>query len=139
VLEHYSPKREAMLETNASDGVMSGILSQKQRDDLWRPIAYFSKTINSVECNYPIHDKELLAIIQAFEEYRAELKGLANPTQVYSDHKVLKYFMTTKNLSTRQARWAELLSQYHFKIIYWVGKANQKADALTRCEEDVKA
>jgi hypothetical protein len=47
--------------------------------------------------------------------------------------------MTTKNLSARQARWAELLSRYHFKIIYWVGKANQKADALTRCEEDVKA
>jgi hypothetical protein len=63
VLEHYSPEREAMLETDASDGVVSGILSQKQRDDLWRLIAYFSKTINSAECNYPIHDKELLAIV----------------------------------------------------------------------------
>jgi hypothetical protein len=47
--------------------------------------------------------------------------------------------MTTKNLSARQARWAELLSQYHFKIIYCAGKANQKADALTRREEDIKA
>jgi hypothetical protein len=47
--------------------------------------------------------------------------------------------MTTKNLSARQARWAELLSQYHFKIIYRAGKANQKADALIRREEDVKA
>jgi hypothetical protein len=74
--------------------------------------------MNSAECNYPIHDKELLAIVQAFEEYRAELEGLANPTQVYSDYKALEYFMTTKNLSARQARWAELLSQYHFKIIY---------------------
>jgi hypothetical protein len=107
-----------MLETNALDGVISGILSQKQRDDLWRPIAYFSKTMNSAECNYPIHDKELLAIVRAFEEYRAELEGLANPTQVYSDHKALEYFMTTKNLSARQARWAELLSRYHFKIMY---------------------
>ena len=95
--------------------------------------------MNSAECNYPIHDKELLAIIRAFEEYRAELEGLANPTQVYSDHKALEYFMTTKNLSTRQARWAELLSRYHFKIIYRAGKANQKADALTRREEDIKA
>jgi hypothetical protein len=46
--------------------------------------------------------------------------------------------MTTKNLSARQARWAELLSRYHFKIIYQAGKANQKADALTRREEDIK-
>jgi hypothetical protein len=63
VLKHYSPKHEAMLETDTSNGVVLGILSQKQRDDLWRPIAYFSKTINLAECNYPIHDKELLAII----------------------------------------------------------------------------
>jgi hypothetical protein len=99
-----------MLETDASDGVVSGILSQKQRDDLWRPIAYFSKTINSVEYNYPIYNKELLAIIRAFEEYRAKLEGLANPTQVYSDYKALEYFITTKNLSARQACWAKLLS-----------------------------
>jgi hypothetical protein len=92
-----------MLETNASDRVISGILSQKQRNDLWRPIAYFSKTINSAEYNYPIYNKELLAIIQAFKEYRAKLKELANPTQVYSDHKALEYFITTKNLSARQA------------------------------------
>jgi hypothetical protein len=77
--------------------------------------------------------------MQAFKEYRAELKGLANPTQVYSDHKALEYFMTTKNLSAKQARWAELLSRYHFKIMYCAGKANQKADALTRREEDIKA
>jgi cellobiose-specific phosphotransferase system component IIA len=95
--------------------------------------------MNSAEYNYLIYNKELLAIMRAFKEYRAELEGLANPTQVYSNYKALKYFITTKNLSTRQARWAELLSQYHFKIIYYAGKANQKADALTRRKEDIKA
>jgi hypothetical protein len=65
--------------------------------------------MNLVECNYLIYDKELLAIIWAFKEYWAKLKELANPTQVYSNYKVLEYFITTKNLSTRQARWAELL------------------------------
>jgi hypothetical protein len=79
VLEHYSLEREAILETNALDRVVLGILSQKQRDDLWRPIVYFSKTINSAEYNYLIHNKELLAIMRAFKEYRAELEGLANP------------------------------------------------------------
>jgi hypothetical protein len=71
---------------------------------LWRLIAYFSKTINLAEYNYPIYNKELLAIMRVFEEYRAELKGLANFIQVYSDYKALEYFMTTKNLSARQAR-----------------------------------
>jgi hypothetical protein len=65
---------------------------------LWRPIAYFSKTINLAEYNYLIYNKELLAIIRVFEEYRAELEGLANPIQVYSDYKALEYFITTKNL-----------------------------------------
>jgi hypothetical protein len=41
--------------------------------------------------------------MRAFKEYKAELEGLANPTQVYSNYKVLKYFITTKNLSARQA------------------------------------
>jgi hypothetical protein len=95
--------------------------------------------MNLAECNYLIYDKELLVIVRVFEEYRAELEGLANPTQVYSDYKALEYFMTTKNLSARQAHWAELLLRYYFKIIYCVGKANQKADALIRREEDVKA
>jgi len=128
-----------MVETDASDRVVSGVLSQKQRDDLWRPVACFSKNMNPAECNYAIHDKELLAIIRAFEQWRAELEGLAQPLKVYSDHKALEYFMTTKNLSARQARWAELLSRYHFTIMYWPGQSNQKADALTRREEDTYA
>lgn len=128
-----------MVETDASDRVVSGVLSQKQRDDLWRSVAYFSKTMNPAECNYAIHDKELLAIIRAFEQWRAELEGLAQPLKVYSDYKALEYFMTTKNLSARQARWAELLSRYHFTIMYWPGQSNQKADALTRREEDTYA
>ena len=54
--------------------------------------------MNLAEYNYLIYNKELLAIIQAFEEYRAKLEGLANPIQVYSNHKALEYFITTKNL-----------------------------------------
>ena len=138
VLAHYLPEKPTMLEADASDGVVAGVLSQQQRDDLWRPVAYYSKTMAPAECNYPIHDKELLAIIRAFEEWRAEIQGLKEPLKVYSDHKALEYFMTTKNLSARQARWAELLSRYHFTISYRPGAKNQKADALTRRDEDVR-
>jgi hypothetical protein len=45
--------------------------------------------------------------------------------------------MTTKELTSRQARWAELLLRYNFKLMYCVGKANARADALSRREDDV--
>ena len=54
------------------------------------------------------------------------------PVQVLTDHKDLKYFMTTKKLTPRQARWAELLSEFNFVISYQNGKKNDKADALTQ-------
>ena len=54
------------------------------------------------------------------------------PVKVLTDHKGLKYFMSTKKLTPRQARWAEFLSEYNFVISYQSGKKNKKADALTR-------
>ena len=54
------------------------------------------------------------------------------PVKVLTDHKGLKYFMTTKKLTSRQAKWAEFLSEFNFKVTYQTGKKNDKADALTR-------
>ena len=54
------------------------------------------------------------------------------PVKVLTDHKGLEYFMTTKKLTPRQARWAEFLSKFNFKVTYQTGKKNDKADALTR-------
>jgi len=50
---------------------------------------------------------------------------------VYMDHKNLEYFNTTKLLNQRQARWAEILSEFNFKIFYHPGKRNGKADATS--------
>src|ERR1035438_7707992 len=96
--------------------------------------------MQQAQLNYNIHDKEMLAIIQALEKWRAKLKGLQadDPFSVYSDHKALKYFMTTKKLSARQARWAEYLSRFYFKLIYHTGKANKQANALSRKHKEVK-
>jgi hypothetical protein len=88
------------------------------------------------ECNYEIHDKEMLAIVRALEHWRAELMGLQTQLPIYSDHKALEYFMTKRQLTARQARWAELLSQYNFCIEYRTGKSNERADALTRRSQD---
>jgi len=55
-----------MLETNALDSIIAGVYSQKQTDGKWHPIAYYLKTIIDAKLNYPIHDKEILAIIFSF-------------------------------------------------------------------------
>jgi hypothetical protein len=60
-----------MIETDSSDGVVDGVLSQQDNNTkLWHPIAYFSKTMHATELNYNIHDKEMLAIILALKEWR---------------------------------------------------------------------
>jgi hypothetical protein len=82
------------------------------------------------ETNYPIYDKEMLAIVKALQHWRSELEGTADPVDVITDYQALEYFMSSKLLSARQARWAETLSRYHFRITYKPGKTN-RADPLT--------
>jgi len=100
-------------------------------------VAYRSKTMSDTECNYDIHDKELLAIVQAFHEWKRYTRGSLKTVRVLTDHKNLVTFMTTKELSERQARWMQELSQYNFKIEYCPGKKGGKPDALTRRERDL--
>jgi transposase InsO family protein len=94
------------------------------------------------ELNYDIHDKELLAIVSAFRVWRAYLEGAKHTVTVKTDHKNLTFFTTTKELTRRQARWAEILAQYDFRIIHCKGTENGQADALSRrpdYEVDTKA
>ena len=55
-----------MLKTNVLDGIIIGVFPQKQPDGEWHPIAYYLKTIIDVKLNYPIHNKEMLAIVFSF-------------------------------------------------------------------------
>ena len=135
LLAHFAPELPSRLETDASEGVIAGVLSQQHPDSEWHPVAYFSRTMIDAEHNYPIHDKEMLAIVGSLLHWRAYLEGAPGTIQVVSDHKALEYFMTTKALTARQARWAEVLSQFHFQIQYRPGTTN-RADALTRREQE---
>jgi hypothetical protein len=133
VLHYFRYDRKHRVETDSSNSVVAGILTQLcEETNEWHPMAYFSKTMAPAECNYLIHDKEMLAIIRAFEEWQPELIGIEDKIDVYSDHRALEYFMNSKQLSSRQVRWAEYLSQFHFEIQFRAGKLNEKADALTR-------
>ena len=77
----------------------------------------------------------MLAIVTVFQEWRQYLVGTKEQVIVYTDHQNLQYFLTTKQLNRRQARWAELLSEFDFRIIYREGKKGGKPDALSRRTE----
>jgi hypothetical protein len=137
ILRHFDYDREIVVETDASDYVSAGVLSQYDDEGILHPVAFYSKKHSPAECNYEIYDKELLAIVRAFEEWRPHLEGSSHPIQVLSDHKNLEYFMSTKLLNRRQARWSEFLSRFDFRITYRPGKAGGKPDALTRRSGDL--
>lgn len=132
VLQHFDWDRPARLETDASDRGTGGVLLQPDAHNIWKPVAFFSRKMSPAESNYEIYDKELLAIVQAFEEWRPELEGSSKAVEVISDHKALEYFMKSRLLNRRQARWSEFLSRFNFKICYRPGKHNGPADALSR-------
>ena len=98
------------METDASDEVTAGALSQRDLQGVIRPVAFFFTKMAPAELNYEIYNKELLAIICVFEEWRPKLQGLKFPMQVITDYKNLEYFMTNKLLTPRQARWSNFLS-----------------------------
>lgn len=106
VFRHYDPVRRTRVETDASDGVLRAVLSQCYDDDFWHPVAFFSKTMQPVELNYEVRDKEPLAIIRALQERRPELEGLARKDrfEILTDHQPLEYFMATRQMNQRQAR-----------------------------------
>ena len=76
------------METNTSDGVITGVFTQQDPAGEWHPVTFFSKTMNGPEQNYEIYNKELLTIICCLGEWCAELEGLqhSNWFDVYTDH-----------------------------------------------------
>lgn len=131
LLRHYNPNRQLILETDASDYAIAGILSHEE-DGRLHPIAFMSRKMLPAELNYEIHDKEMLAIVSSFKEWRHYLEGTTLTVKVYTDHRSLEYFTTSKQLNRRQARWSEFLADFNFTIIYRPGVQGTKPDALTR-------
>ena len=132
VLVQFDPEKETTIETDASDYAIGMRMTQPGADGKPRAVAFHSRKLVQAELNYDIHDKELLAIVVAFKTWRVYLEGARHTVLVKTDHKNLTFFTTTKELTRRQARWAEILSQYDFKIVHCKGNENGQADALSR-------
>ncbi|KAJ2984544.1 hypothetical protein NUW58_g6005 [Xylaria curta] len=132
ILVHFDPSKIAIVETDASDFALGGILSQEGTDGKLHPVAFHSRKLLPTEMNYEIHDKELLAIVDCLLKWKQYLEGAKHRIEIYSDHQNLAYFTVAKVLNRRQARWAQQLSSYWFVIHYRPGRQNEKADIMSR-------
>jgi hypothetical protein len=120
--------------TDASDFVTRAILEQDDVLGQSHPVAYYSKSLQPAECNYEIHNKELLAIIHVLHHFHHYLQGSKHTMKIFLDHVNLKYFTTKQTLTCCQARWALFLATFPYEIIPKPGSTN-KADALSRCPD----
>ena len=116
---------------DASDFAIGCALLQKDSEGRDRVIAFQSRQLKAAEKNYPVHDKELLAMKYALVKFRVHLLG-AEPFVVYTDHASLRTATNSPHLSQRMARWLSFFAEYNFTVEYKPGKLNVLADALSR-------
>jgi transposase InsO family protein len=133
ILTSPDNSRPFRIEADSSDFATGAVLSQQSLDDeKWHPVAFLSRSLSPVERNYEIHDKEMLAVIRALEEWRHFVEGAEHKCEIWTDHKNLEYFMTSKKLNRRQARWSLFLARFDFVLHHRPGKSMGKSDALSR-------
>ncbi|GJV21412.1 reverse transcriptase domain-containing protein [Tanacetum coccineum] len=116
---------------DASDYAIGAVLGQRIEKH-FRPIHYASKTMTEAESNYTTTEKEMLAVVYAFEKFRSYL--IMNKSIVYTDHSALKYLFAKKYAKARLLRWVLLLQEFNFKVIDTKGAENYAADHLSRLE-----
>ncbi|KAI0999173.1 hypothetical protein K3495_g9023 [Podosphaera aphanis] len=135
VLKMFDPEAETILEADSSGYAIRGLVSQLDEKRRLRPVGFFSSKLTAAESNYEIHDKELLAILSTIKHFRGKLRSVSTPFIVLSDHRNLRYFMSTRQLSERQVCWAEELPNYNFEIKFRPGTESTKPDLLSRKTE----
>ncbi|GJV05397.1 reverse transcriptase domain-containing protein [Tanacetum coccineum] len=116
---------------DASDYAIGAVLGQRIEKH-FRPIHYASKTMTEAETNYTTTEKEMLAVVYAFEKFRSYL--IMNKSVVYTDHSALKYLFNKKDAKARLLRWILLLQEFDFSVIDTKGAENYAADHLSRLE-----
>ena len=116
---------------DASDFVIGCALTQFDTDGAERVICYQSRQLQAAERNYPVHDKELLAMKYALAKFRVYLLG-DRPFVVYPDYSSLCTAVNSPQLSQRIARWLSFFAEYNFSVEYKPGRLNVVADALSR-------
>src|SRR5258708_2486220 len=117
---------------DASNFTTGAVLSQVQADGMHQPITFMSKGFSDVECNYQIHDKEMLAIMHALDEWCHFLEGVMEKFKILTDHQNLAYFRDAQKLNCWQAHWSLFLSCFDFSLCHQPRWLMGRPDALSR-------
>ncbi len=99
ILTHWVPDQQLVVETDASNYTIAAILSIYLEDSKIQSIAFLSLSLHNAKLNYDTHDKDLLAIFEAFKYWHHYLEGSTDSIDIITDHKNLEYFSTTKILT----------------------------------------
>ena len=128
-----------LLETDASGRGLGAVLSQKQADGRYHPIAYASHVMNETEQRYHSNKQEFLtlkwAVTEQFHEYLSPYGKNRNEFIVRTDNNPLTYIFLSANLDAAGQRWVAHLASYIFSLEYQKGKDNTVADFLSRMNE----
>jgi hypothetical protein len=131
ILIQLDDSRPFQVETDCSEWALGCVLLQLGADGKLHPVAYDGRKLQGAELNYPIHEKELLAIKHALRIWSIHLQN-GRKTLVLTDHESLRYLQSTKTPSKRLARWISEFSEYDLDIRYRKGSEAIVPDALSR-------
>ena len=128
-----------LLETDASGKGLGAVLSQKQSDGRYHPIAYASRIMTETEQRYHSNKQEFLAlkwaVTEQFHEYLSPYGKNRNEFVVQTDNNPLTYIFSSANLDAAGQRWVAQLASYNFALEYQKGKDNTVADFLSRLDD----
>ena len=131
LLHHPNPFSATSITVDASDRAVGAELSQRGRDQEWRPLAFYSHSLSTTEQKYSAFDRELLAIYLAVKHFRHFLDG--KPFTIFTDHKPLVFaFASATDRSPRQTRHLSYIAEFSTDVRHIKGERNIVADALSR-------
>lgn len=130
VLSHPDFTRPFVIQCDASNTGVGGVLYQLDEEGEEHPIAFMSHKLNSAQRNYSVTEQECLAAMLSLKKFRGYVEGMT--FKIVTDHASLKWLMSQKDLTGRLARWSLKLQAFDFTIEHRKGSANLVPDALSR-------